>query len=134
MLLTVQHILDATVTLSTIIREARPMSQRGKYKLARMHAKLLPEFNVASARRDEMITLHGVQQAPPEGMDPTGKEPFEVPLDKMDEYTAAWKEVGDTEIEVDVCPIPLADFDLGPGTNGAIEANELIVLGDLVSE
>ena len=57
-----------------------------------------------------------------------------VPLDKMPEFTAAWKEIGDGEIEVEVEPIPLAYLDLGEGVDGCVEASELITLGELVRE
>jgi hypothetical protein len=59
---------------------------------------------------------------------------WKVPADKMPEFTAAWAEIAAQEIEVDVQPIPLSQLDLGDGVDGSIEANEFIVLGDLVSE
>jgi hypothetical protein len=39
---------------------------------------------------------------------PSVEGQWQVPADKMPEFTAAWKAVGDEEIEVDVQPIPLA--------------------------
>lgn len=125
MQLTVQQVYDATVTVSQIIREARSMPQRGKFRLARLHAKLLPEFTTIEAQRDALIKEHG---DPVDGQ----VDKWMVTPERMDEFNAAWKPVGDEVIDVDVTPIPLADLD--GGGNGAIEAHELVVLGDLISE
>lgn len=139
MKLKVQHLMDAVLVISQIIREQgqdlRPMPQKGRYRLARMHAKLLPEFTTINTKRDEMISAYGYHQLVA-GPDDTQVESanFAVPADKMDEFTAAWKEIAGEEIEVDVEPIPLAQLDLGDGTDGSISANEFIVLGALVAE
>lgn len=141
MKLKVQHVMDATLVISQIIREQRPMPQRGKFKLARLHAKLLPEFTTITATRDQMITAYGYHaQIPDPAWADTGASnapmiespEFQVPDDKLAEFNAAWAEIGNQEINVDIEPIPLADLDLGVGQNGSIEANELIALGELV--
>lgn len=125
MQLKVQHVFDATLVVARIINENRPMPQKGKYRLARLHAKLLPEFTTIAARRDEMITAfdHVNESAVPT-----------VPPDKMAEFNAAWAELGNEVIEVDVEPIPLACLDLGDAVVGTIQAAELIALGELVTE
>ncbi len=139
MKLKVQHVMDAMLTVTNIINRQCAMPQRGKYLLARMHTKLLPEFKVLDARRDEMIKAYGEQQMREEADPETGlpvKVPVEgewqVPADKMAEYTAAWKLVGDEEIDVDVQPLPLRALSLPDGSDGMIEAAELITLGELV--
>ena len=143
MKLTVQKALDATITLTNIINRSAPMPLVGKFRLARMHAKLLPEFTLANAKRDEMITAYGYHpmeqvKAPtpdePDAIELRTSDKFAVPPDKGAEFAAAWKEIGDQEIDVDVTPIPLAQLNLGDEANGSIEAHELIVLGDLVAE
>lgn len=125
MQLTVQQVRDATLTVSQIIREARSMPQRGKFRLARLHMKLLPEFTTIEAQRDALIKEHG---DPVDG--DTSK--WMVSPERMDEFNAAWKTVADEEIEVDVTPIPIDDLD--GGGNGAIEAHELVMLGELIGE
>lgn len=125
MKLKVQHVFEATLVVARIINENRPMPQRGKFRLARLHAKLLPEFTTIAARRDEMITAYDHLG---ETLQPT------VPDDKLSEFAAAWTEIGDEEIEVDVEPVPLGCLDLGDAADGAIQANELVTLGDLVTE
>ena len=88
MKLTVQKAMDATLVISQIIREARPMPQKGKYRLARLHAKLLPEFQTINTRRDEMITAYD-HHPMIKSTDSAGAEievlsdEFSVPLDKM---------------------------------------------------
>lgn len=126
MKLTAQQIRDVTLVVSQIIREQRSMPQRGKFRLARLHAKLLPEFNVIDAQRDSLVKEHG---DPVEG----DISRWEVSAEHMPEFNAAWKTIADEEIEVDVQPIHLSDLDCGTA-NGGIEANELIVLGDLITE
>ena len=139
MKLKVQHVMDAILTISRIIREQRPLPQKGAYRLARMHAKLLPEFQTINGRRDAMITAYNHHEMI-DGKDNAGlptlteNPEFSVPVDKMSEFTAAWAEIGAEEIEVEVEPIPLSYLDLGPSIECAIRADELIVLGDLVKE
>ena len=136
MKLTVQKLMDATLVLAQIIRDRRPLPQKGSYRLARMHSKLLPEFTTINSKRDEIITAYNYH--PVSGRNPDGEDVFDenfaVPAGNMDEFTAAWKEIGDEEIEVDVQPIPLSQLDLGDSVEGSISAGELITLGDLVTE
>lgn len=136
MKLKVQHVMDATLVITNIINEARPMPLKGKYRLARMHAKLVPEFQTINAQRDDMIKAYGTHQTKTvtaDGVESTVEtDDFVVPLDKMPEFTEAWAKIGGEEIEIDVEPIPLDQLDLGSGVDGEIQASELITLGDLV--
>ena len=134
MKLKAQLVFDAVPVIALIIREKRPLPQKGKYRLARMHAKLLPDFNTLSERRDAMIKAYDTPLVTlTEGAAPTGL--YTVPEDKVSEFNAAWKEIGDEEIEVaDLEPIPIDQLTLANDANGAIEAIELITLGDLVKE
>lgn len=139
MKLKVQTVMDATLLITQIINERRPMPQKGKYRLARMHAKLVPEFQLINAQRDAMIKAYGTHQMKSvkdaDGLESfVETEDFVVPADKMPEFIEAWKKIGDEEIELDIEPIPLAQLDLGNGADGAIEASELITLGELVKE
>lgn len=138
MKLKAQQVYDATLTVSQIIRDNRPMPQKGKYRLARLHAKLLPEFTPISERRDAMITAYDYRAKAKvvgnELLDEAPIGPFSVPPDKAAEFAEAWKEIGEQEIEVDVESVPLAYLELGDGVDGSISANELVTLGDLVRE
>lgn len=139
MKLTVQQIIDVTLVVSQIIREQRPMPQRGKFRLARMHMKLLPEFNTINGQRDAMITAYGVHQTksttdPETGAVVTEETPeWIVPPEHMDEFTAAWSKISSEEIDIDLQPLVLADIDNGDA-NGSIETSELITLGELIAE
>lgn len=142
MKLKVQAMIDATEAVAKIINSDRPMPLKGKYRMARLHAKLFPEYTTAIQRRDAMITAYGfhpmvpppASQENPLRMGEVESEAFAVPPDKTAEFTAAWAEIGSEEIEVDVEPIPLAQLDLGDAVVGSITANELITLGPLVKE
>lgn len=142
MKLKVQHIMDAVVLISQIIREERPMPQKGKYRLARMHSKLLPEFNVIDKRRNDMIKAynhHPMVSAGPSAEDPLGEKmvestEFSVPEDKIEEFMKEWNEIAETEIDIDVVPMPIDQFDLGDKFDGSLQGNDIIVLGSLITE
>lgn len=134
MKLKVQHLMDATLIVSQIIREQREMPQLGKYRLARLHAKLLPEFTLIDARRDEIIRAYDTKQIVINfDLSETETDRYEVPADKMDEFTTAWLVIGAEEIDIDIQPIPIACLSID-GSDGAIEAGELITLGELITE
>ena len=141
MKLKVQHVMDAAIVLTTIINDQLPMPQKGKYRIARMHAKLLPEFKIIDARRADMIKAYGVPQMRADKNEETGEvtltsipDQWQVPPEKMPEFTAAWKIVGDEEIDVDIEPIPLSSLSLSDSEDGAVAAHQLITLGELVSD
>lgn len=130
MKLTVQQVFDATHVITRIVQSGRPLPTKGAYRLARMHAKLLPEFNLIAERRDKMITAYGYKQEP---VDTDGPEPgFSVPPDKVAEFNAGWGEMAREVIEVEVEPIPLQQLDLGGASS--ITGAEFATLGDLVTD
>lgn len=138
MKLKVQQVMDSMLVVTNIINRQCSMPQRGKYLLARMHTKLLPEFKVMDARRDELIQAYNTPQTRTETGDDghpiqvSVEGLWQVPPEKMPEFTAAWKEIGDEEIDVDIQPLPLRAISMPDGSDGMIEASELITLGDLV--
>lgn len=145
MKLKVQHLMDATLVVTNIIRENRPLPQKGTYRLARLHSKLDREFQIINERRNEMIKAYDHQPmvsnpAYVEGEhDPQlamiKSDGWSVPDDKLAEFQAAWKEIGDQEIEVDVEPVPLEQLCFAnPDVEASITANEFITLGSLVTE
>ena len=141
MKMTVGHVFQAAETVAAIINQNRPMPQKGSYRLARMFAKLKPEYDLIAARRDEMIEEYGhkaMVPGPKTADDPLGQnlvpaENFSVPPEDMPKFTKDWAEVANEEIDVNVEPMPLAYFDRGDGTS-VITAAELIFLDDLVTE
>lgn len=125
MKLKVAHLYEATLTLALVIRENRPMTQKGKYWAARMHSKLLPDWTVVNEQREAFINAFNHME--------TGATAFSVPADKMPEWHEFWtnglaKEV----VEVDVKPLALSMLMLDETSNGSITAAELISLDDLV--
>lgn len=134
MKLTIAQVFNAVTALHAIITDKRPMPQVGKYRLARVHSLLLPEYLVASAQRDELIRKHGV---PREGGG------FIVPDENLAAFTADWEPIATTVVDIDVEPVPLSRLTLRSGpatgeqdmaTNGALEVGEIVLLGPLVTE
>lgn len=115
MRLKVQHVFDATQVLARIINENRPLPPKGKFLVARMHAKLFPEFTTANDQRTAKIVSYDFKRmvqspAPRTRQDPLGQgfvetEEQAVPDDKMPEFTAWWKEIADVELSLNVEPI-----------------------------
>ena len=129
------HILQATEVVVSIINANRPLPQKGAYRIARLYAKLKPEYDLIAARRNSMIEAYAYKAMIPAG-DEAGQEEveapnFSVPPDKMAEFTKAWADIAAEEIEVAVEPIPLDQ--LGDGSSG-ITAAELVMLDELVRE
>lgn len=132
MLMKAARVWDATIALWTIMQEKRQMPQRGKFLVARMHAKLLPEFKLLNETRDSMISAYDhTVSVPNGGPDEEGTPTFDtkiaVPEDKVPEFNEIWGKLILTEIDVDVSPISISDLD-------NIEAIEISLLGELLTE
>lgn len=123
MKLTVQQVFDATQTLATIISENRPLPQKGRYRVARMHAKLLPEFTVANDQRTAKIMAY-------ENTNEAGQPA--VPDAEMPGFIAWWNEMASETIEVNIDPIPIDQLCID-GQEASISFAEFAVLADLVS-
>lgn len=124
MKLTAQQVFDVTQVLSRVIQENRPMPLKGAYRMARLHAKLLPEFTPIEERRNAIILdlAKGGESALPT-----------VPDEKMDDFRAQWGQIAEETVEVDVEPIPLDLLDMRMAA-GPLTAQELLTLGELVTE
>lgn len=143
MKLSVQQIFEALPVITVIIQQGRQMPQKGAYRLARLHAKLLPEFQTIAVQRDGKIKAYDfplMMPPKPSAQDPLGQGPmvprgeYTVPPEKLEEFTAWWTDFGSETVEVDVQPIPLAQLDLGDSVAATVTAAELSILGDLVVE
>lgn len=137
MKLKIGHVFEAAETVTTIINEKRPLPQKGAYRLARLYAKLKPEYDLIAARRNAMIEAYDYK--PPHSIQIEGEperlaDNFSVPVEKLEHWKKAWTEVANEEIEVDVQPVRLEYLCAPDGGVGAITAAELIVLDDLVTE
>ena len=142
MKLTLQRVFEATQALAAIINENRPLPSKGKYRVARMHAKLFPEFTTLNDRRTAMIMAYGHKQkitlpGPKTLDDPFGQKGIEaeqdaVPDDKLPEFLAAWAELAREEIEVNIEPIPIDQLCID-GHEGVVTFAEFAALGELVT-
>jgi hypothetical protein len=129
-----QRVLEATPVLAIIINEKRPMPSLAKFRLARLHTKLLPEFMVL---RQQYLAMCKAYEAPPslsELEDPNYKQPSTAPPGREAEFLQEWGKISAEEIEVDVEPLALSAFDMGPAVNGPLEAAEIVYLGELLTE
>lgn len=147
MKLTIGQIHIAVQVISTILRERRPMPQRGKFALAKMHSALLPKWEEIDKQRDELIKTynhHPVMRRAATAADTEEEikigyvekvsDEFGVPDDKARDFAEKWKLIGEDEVEADVKPISVKLFDLGTGSDGSIEGAEIIEMGNLVIE
>lgn len=147
MRLKAEHVYEAMLVISQIIRDQRPMPLRGKFLLARMHSQLLSDFNVIAMQHDDTVRVCGVRRKIP---DPTFNgfkiDPMSQSVPMIDgpdfiilpECRAAWevlwRPIADELIDVNVQPIPIGALSLGDGVDGTIQANELSILGELITE
>ena len=157
----VQHLMDATLMMSNIIRSNRRLPTKGKYLLGRMHAKLQPEFIRLDEERNALIKSYNhkadvpnpaynpslkdardnltakgrIQEAMKIKVEPETIEADTVPEDQIKDFESKWAPITKTEIEVDVTPIHIDDLCFpGDLEDGEITAHEFIVLGDLITE
>ncbi len=156
-----QHLMDATLVMSNIIRSNRKLPNKGKFLLGRMHAKIQPEFIRINNERDDIIKSYGfrmdvpnpeynpnaeetrtklteagrIQEAMKIKVEPKTIETDAVPEDKGEDFEKRWGEIANAEIEVEVTPIHIDDLCFpGDLEDGEITAHEFIVLGDLITE
>jgi hypothetical protein len=148
-------IFAALPIITQIIDERRPMPQAGKYRLARMHAKLLPEWKVLNEQRSDLIKAYdthvkipkpiavGEVITPAEGE--TAQEAtqrrmgemvdgpeYMVPDEHMPKFNADWDKIAAEEIDVNVNAIPIGMLSPANAQNGSVEAYEITYLAELL--
>jgi len=131
MKMTGKALFDSVITLASIINRPRNLPQTAKYRIARLHAALEPEYKLLEAERVKMVEELGEQvYADEEKTQPTGwKIPDDSP--RLAEYRMRWNTLLSEEIEVNAQPLTLAS--LGDAPDG-IEADEFVRLGELITE
>ena len=125
-------VYEATPILAAVINQDRPMPQKGKYRIARLHAKLYPEWRLLEDRRESILAAYRVSTVV-KNEDGSEGTLTAIPDDQLPTAEAEWLAILSTEIDLDVEPIPLAAVDLGDNTNGSLSAQDLMSLGDLVA-
>ena len=146
----VRTIFEATPILKLISDQRRPMSQAGKFRVARMHAVLLPEYLAIVKERDAIIEPYGYHpmipkdlsmramaaagMPVPEGTEMIEAEYFAVPPDKIADWNEKWNEMADEEVEVNINPIPISMLSPAGAENGSIEISEIASLDELVTD
>jgi len=64
-------IFEALPVITAIIEQARPMPQGGKFRLARMHRVLLPEYTTINETRNTLIKAYNHHPMVPRGSEMT---------------------------------------------------------------
>lgn len=139
MKLTAGKVFAVFPVLTAIINEKRVLPMKGAYRVARMAAKLQAEYQIVAEKRDAIILAYdhkafpaGITDEVAARVKPAPEKVPTVPPDKVEDFAAKVGELFETEIEVEVQPIPLSQLDLGDGQPSQITAAELVALGELV--
>jgi len=111
--LTVNDLLAAKAAIARMV--GLKMPGRAGYWLARLDAKLTPEWRVVEEKRMELVQKHG---------ETDDKGTTKVPPEKLKDFIAEYNVIGGESIEVDLQPIwlsVLADCEIPVGDMMAIE-------------
>lgn len=133
---TVGRICDAMSALTTIgNRTTAAIPNKGRYQLARLRAKLQPEYDTIQKQRDQMIETIGVKQTVNAGegqMVETGN--YIIPPEKTREWSDAWAEFAKEEIDLpDIAALKYETFHAGDDrADGGLEVGELMLLGEFI--
>lgn len=120
MKLKISTLFSAYLVLSTIIKEKRPLAQKGKFRVARLYDQLTPEFTRVDGERNTLIVRFGEEV--------NGNYHVAESSPEWPKFVAAWNEFAAIEIDVEAEKIPLADL----GEDG-IEAQEFLTLLEFIS-
>lgn len=148
-------IFTALQVITEIIDQRRPMPQAGKYRLARMHAKLLPEWKVLNDQRTDLIKAYNTHvripkpievgeviplldgetsdEATKRRMAETIEGPeYEVPAEHLPKFESDWAEIMAQEIDIEINAIPIGMLSPANAPNGSVEAGEIVLMGELI--
>lgn len=143
MKLKVSRLYEATPVITAIVNENRRLPGKGKYRMARLFAKLAPEYNIVHQRRLEIIQAYdshpplldkdSAEQKDAEDKVILDMNSWIVPPEHMAEFRKQWEEIASEEIDVEIEPVPMDQL-CADGSEGAITATEYVHLGELVRE
>jgi len=138
MKITIGELLDGYATLTAIINDKRPLPQKGKYRIGRMHTALATEVKQANEQHDELVKKYGAEsfEQGPDGQptEPLVSTGWRVTQQNLAAFGDEWGAIRGESIEVVVEPIPLDQLCFANDETGLIEAHEFMALGALVSE
>lgn len=131
MKVTVGQLYDAFGALNQVMQRPRLIPQTGKYRLARLHDALEPEYKRVYAEHLKLVQTYGHEVFEDEAK--TQSKGWQVPMGTPahETYTAEWEKFRAQEIEVNAQPITL--FSLGDDPRG-LEAGEFKMLGSFITE
>lgn len=131
MKVTAGQLYDAFNALGQVMQRPRMLPQTGKYRIARLHDGLEPEYKRIYAEHLKLVQTHGheVFEDEEKKLSKGWQVPQGTPGHEL--YTKEWEAFRAQELEVAVQPITL--FSLGDDPRG-VEAGEFKMLGPFVTE
>lgn len=123
---TVSKVMAAYVAAADLTQSKTKMPARAAYWVARLLAKLEPEYNAAEGQRVALIQKHGQAIKDKEG---NATAAFQVLPENLADFRAEWDPVADETIDIDVQPIALDVFG-----QTELDPAQLLALGDFVVE
>lgn len=131
MKVTTGQLYDAFNALGQIMSRPRLLPQTGKYRIARLHDALEPEYKRIYAEHLKLVQTYGHEVF--EDEEKKISKGWQVPMGTPahETYTAEWDAFRAQEIEVNAQALTL--FSLGDDPRG-VEAGEFKMLGPFVTE
>lgn len=133
MQVTVGDIHDAMFALTQIIKKPRVIPQTGKFRIAKLHAALLPFHEENEKRRGELIQKYGTEQFQDEAKTVSVGWGVSENTPGFDAYQKEWAEIRKEPRTLPASVSPLKLSALGDDPKG-IEAGEFVMLGCFVEE
>lgn len=128
---TVGQVYDAVTALNAIMQQPRMIPQTGKYRLARLHDALEPEYKRIYAEHLRLVQEHGHEVF--EDTESRVSRGWQVPqgTPAHETYMNQWGAFRDQQIVVNASPVTL--FSLGDDPRG-VDTSEFKLLGPFVTE
>ena len=134
MKLTAGRIYDAMNTMVNIANRGNvAIPQIAKYRLAKIHDRLVPHHEAIQKKLQELVQIHGEEQFEDEAKTkPTGQWGIRPNSPQQQAFNAEWDKVRAEEIDVPlVTPIP---YEMLGNEMRGLEMKEFALLGELITE
>lgn len=131
MKLTAGQLHDAMIALAQIITRPRQIPQLAKYRIAKLHSSLEPDFAKIEDARVALVHEHGQEIFADEAKTISQGWQVQPGTEGFKKYIDGWNAIRGQEFEVNVLPITLES--LGNETSG-IEAGEFKMLEKFIVE
>lgn len=134
MKLTAGRIYDAMNTLVAVANRGNlALPQLAKYRLSKMHDRMLPHHESIQKKLQELVQLHGEEQfEDAEKTKSTGQWGIRPNSDQQKAFNAEWDTVRAEEIDIPLLtPIP---YEMLGNEMRGLEMKDFALLGELITE